>query len=203
MLAAGMTDPRRQKRRLRRQVRQRLAALPAERVDADSRRIARRILDSPAWAAAGVVHSYVDSLPGEIATRRVLRESLAAGKRLLVPCLEQPGGVMHHAWLDDLDDLRPGPWGLWQPGTIRREQDLGLIDVVLVPGLLFDRRGYRLGQGGGYYDRFLGQVDSARTLGLTYDDCRVEEIPTEAHDRPVHRVITPGGDHAADERRAT
>jgi 5-formyltetrahydrofolate cyclo-ligase len=64
-----------------------------------------------------------------------------------------------------------------------------------VPGVLFDRRGFRIGRGGGYYDRFLAALAGGVRIGLIYDEFLVDRVPTEDHDVPVDAVITPSGLH--------
>jgi len=74
--------------------------------------------------------------------------------------------------------------------------------VVLVPGLLFDTRGFRVGQGGGFYDRFLAGLPAATLMvGLTYDEFVLNRIPEANHDIPVHLVATPSGVRAAQSER--
>jgi 5-formyltetrahydrofolate cyclo-ligase len=73
--------------------------------------------------------------------------------------------------------------------------DASMIDVVIVPGLAFTRDGRRLGQGGGYYDRFLPVLRSdCRTIGVCFDEQLVDDLPSEEHDRRVDRVVTDGYD---------
>lgn len=155
--------------------------------------IADHVVQLPAWASARTVHSYVDSLPGEIGTRSLLQAAWDAGKQVIVPYLDAPRAPMKHARLTSFDALVAGPWGLLQPEPADFVDEPPTADVVLVPGLRFDRDGYRIGQGGGYYDRLLRDIDGATFLGLTYDDCLVDRIPRQPHDIAVHAIITPRG----------
>jgi 5-formyltetrahydrofolate cyclo-ligase len=90
-------------------------------------------------------------------------------------------------------DLEPGPYGIRQP-IEDKAKELGIegLDMVIVPGVAFDKNNNRLGRGGGYYDRFLGDL-SARTLkvGLAFDFQMVDSLPTqEKQDVPVSCVLT-------------
>ncbi len=186
------------KRALRRRLRRQYAGLEAHRIEQNSRDILGHLQILPAWVAARTVHSYVDCLHGEVMTRASIELARAAGKRVLVPYVEPTGPPMRHAEINGLADLQTGHWGLQQPASPRFVDDLSVIDVVLVPGLLFDRRGFRIGQGGGFYDRFLAALHhGATTIGLTYDEFVVNRIPNEDHDIPVHLVATPSGVIAA------
>ena len=81
-------------------------------------------------------------------------------------------------------------FGMLEPAADLPVVDPAEIDVVLVPGVAFDRRGGRLGFGGGYYDRFL-LTTSAQRVGIAFDECLAEEIPCGAHDQRMDWVATP------------
>jgi 5-formyltetrahydrofolate cyclo-ligase len=85
----------------------------------------------------------------------------------------------------------PGPFGIRQPAR-GRVVDPAEIDLIVVPGLAFDRRGGRLGVGAGYYDRFLPLLrPDTLVVGVGFDWQLVPFVPREAHDAPVHCVLTP------------
>lgn len=183
-----------QKARLRRQAFMRRAALAPEARSAAAARVVERVIDLPAWRGARTVHTYV-SLPEEPDTHPLIAEARARGCRVLVPHIAGPRQPMRHAEIAGLDELASGHWGLLQPATPRFVEALDSIDVVLVPGILFDRHGRRLGYGGGYYDRFLLGVPQAVKIGLAYDEFLVAALPTEPHDIPVDLVVTPATVH--------
>lgn len=87
-----------------------------------------------------------------------------------------------------MDDMEKGAYGILEPKTVRKA-DENNIDVILVPGLAFDRNGGRMGFGKGYYDRLL-ESSKAVKIGLCYDFQILEKIPTESHDVPMNFVIT-------------
>ena len=88
----------------------------------------------------------------------------------------------------DEEDLEVGPYGLLQPFP---DAPALVPDVVITPLIGFTTRGERLGQGGGHYDRWLGEHESAIPIGLAWDCQLVETLPTEPHDRAMHAVVTP------------
>jgi len=104
--------------------------------------------------------------------------------------LEPGKKTMAHALIESLDGLVDGPWGLVRPdpakATLLEKQEE--IDLVVVPGIAFDRRGHRIGFGGGFYDRFLANVQVVK-VGLCYDDLILQEIPNEPHDVPMDIVV--------------
>jgi 5-formyltetrahydrofolate cyclo-ligase len=89
--------------------------------------------------------------------------------------------------------LEPGPFGIPTPPAHATATPLDDAELVLVPGLAFDRRGGRLGQGGGYYDCALGRAPGPLRVGLCYDFQLVHHVPMEAGDEPVDIVVTPSG----------
>ena len=119
-----------------------------------------------------------------------------------VPLRAEPGLAPRQGWLlpvllpdGDLDwalgDLVEGPRGLQEPSGPRLGVDaVATCDLVLVPALLVDAQGYRLGKGGGSYDRALGRA-TGLTVALVYDDELVPTLPHEPHDVPVRAVATP------------
>jgi len=90
----------------------------------------------------------------------------------------------------DPDHLLRHPLGMLEPAAELPVMDPAELDVVLTPGVAFDRRGGRLGFGGGYYDRFLPTTPALR-VGVTYDHCLADELPCSAHDQRMDWVVTP------------
>jgi 5-formyltetrahydrofolate cyclo-ligase len=115
------------------------------------------------------------------------------GARVLLPVI--PPVSRELDWAVDTGRLVPGRFGLQEPVGPRLGPDaLGAADVVVVPALAVDRSGIRLGRGGGYYDTSLVHArPDAVLVALLFDGERVEELPAEAHDRPVGAVVTPSG----------
>jgi 5-formyltetrahydrofolate cyclo-ligase len=112
------------------------------------------------------------------------------GDRALLPVLDDDGDLDWAAW-DGA--LRPGPRGTAAPGGARLGRDaVGGCGLVVVPALAVDRRGVRLGRGGGSYDRALPRA-TGLVVALLHDGELVEELPAEPHDVPVGAVATPSG----------
>ena len=130
------------------------------------------------------------ALPGEPDLSPVLREILSSGRRLALPRCE--GEEIVPRLVSGLWQLSPGTYGIPEPGgdcPLVRPEEIGLL---LVPGLSFDRDGFRLGQGGGYYDRFLTQTRGFR-LGVCHEWELLPAVPREAHDERVNAVLTGNG----------
>lgn len=178
------------KERLRKRVLAVRLGLDRGQVEVGGQAILDKVLGLEAYRRAELVHTYISSKENEVNTRALIGICLAQGKRVAVPVVMPGTKTLAHALIDGLDQLVVGPWGLaqpdpaaavWLPANAR-------IDLVVVPGLAFDRRGQRLGWGGGYYDRFLAQVQTVK-LGLCYDALVLDCIPGEPHDVRVDLVV--------------
>lgn len=163
---------------------------PLELAEAGAR-LCEHLLGVPEISRAATVAAYV-SIGSEPGTGLLLEALRTAGKRVLLPVL-QPDNDLD--WALDNGDLVRARFGLLEPPGPR----LGLAavagaDAVLVPGLAADPRGYRLGRGGGSYDRALGRVPVGTFVCvLLLDGELVAEVPAEAHDRTVTAAVTPSG----------
>ncbi|MFI1620274.1 5-formyltetrahydrofolate cyclo-ligase [Streptomyces lydicus] len=185
-------------------------SLPADVVAATGEALARRALELDELARylaappaertgpAPTVAGYV-SVGGEPATGPLLERLRAAGVRVLLPVL-LPDNDLEWALYEGPERLVPAGWGLREPAGERLGPEaVTAADVVLLPGLAVDRRGLRLGRGGGSYDRVLARLEraGARTslVVLLYDDEVLQEVPAEPHDRRVHAAVTPSAVH--------
>lgn len=157
----------------------------------------RAVLALPQWQAARQVVLYV-AVRGELSTDLLLRDAWASGKKVLLPrCRPQEPGLMDFVPCTDSGQLAPGSFHVPEPlKTIPPLPPESLHPQLLIaPGVGFDRRGFRLGYGGGYYDRALALPALAETLiiGLSFACQIVPVIPTETLDRPVHALCSEEG----------
>ena len=178
------------KERLRKRVLAARMGLDRSQAKVSGQAILDRVLGLEAYRWAKLVHTYVSSKENEVDTRALIGACLAQGKRVAVPVVMPGTETLAHALIDGLDQLVVGPWGLAQPDPAAATwlPAEAQIDLVVVPGLAFDRRGHRIGWGGGYYDRFLAQVQTVK-IGLCYDALVLDCIPGEPHDVPVDMVV--------------
>jgi 5-formyltetrahydrofolate cyclo-ligase len=157
-----------------------------------SRLIRDHVLEMPEVAAAGTIAAYY-SIGTEPDTHRLVFALWKRGSYVVLPVL-LPDGDLDWASYEGPDSLAPGPHGLLQPvEPVRGPGTVARADIVLVPALAVDARGYRLGRGGGSYDRALARVGGqVPTIALLYDDELLPVVPTEAHDQRVRLVARPG-----------
>lgn len=177
-----------EKDELRRAMRaQRRALTPGEQADA-SQAVFRRLEASAPYRDARCVMAYI-ACRGELSLAPVIGDLLARGKTLALPRCESPG-VMTARRIRSADELRPGAYGIAEPGADSEIIAPETIDLILVPGTAFDRSGGRIGQGGGYYDRFL-QKTRARRMGVCHGFALMDRVPVQAHDQTMDDILTP------------
>jgi len=164
------------------------------------------VLSLPSFVKSSSVSCYLSMPSGEVDTPALVREILRSGKTLFVPKIDTAvGGRMELLQIydvDDLDALPAGVWGIREPERLRCGQprttanDAGL-DMIIVPGLAFDRSLSRLGHGKGYYDRFItayaaGTRPPPILVGLALREqlLDADAIPTADHDWKMDHIIT-------------
>lgn len=159
-----------------------------------SARIRGHLVGHPAWRSSRVLLGYA-SFRQEVDTFPLLAEALAEGKDLVLPRVDRRARRLDLLRVRDLGaDLEPGYQGIPEPRPGRcPPAHPGAIDLVLVPGVVFDRRGFRLGYGAGYYDRLLPSLAGAVRVGLAFSLQVVDELPVLAHDLPVDVLVTEEG----------
>ena len=174
------------KAELRSMVNARLHSLTQSERQESDRQIVARFLEHPWTAEAGTIFAYY-GVGTEIQTTALLRHLLRMGKRVLLPRTIQ-NGQMDAVEMESVEALAEGMLGIPEPKS-GRVVPKGGIDLILVPNLCCDRRGYRLGQGGGYYDRYLADY-SGRTIALCRSVTLFDSLLVQSFDQPVQRVLT-------------
>ena len=161
--------------------------------DALSSQIMETLVALPEFAAATTVMIYLDAR-SEVRTRPALPRLLADQRRIVVPWCD--GDHLRLFLLRDLAEFDVGRFGILEPrvelrGLADRNVAPRDLDLLAIPGVVFDRRGGRIGHGRGYFDRLLAEVRPEATLvGLAFD-CQVfDEVPMEPHDVPMDLVVT-------------
>lgn len=188
-----------------------LSAMTPEVRAKKSQLIVRHVLELEAFKRAGVVMAYV-AMELEVNPWGLVREAWALGKRVALPrihpALDEPRVTNAHQrhllafelrpeLVDDPQDhtgLRADVVGILEPRGNVPEVLAAEIDFLVVPCVAYDRQGFRLGKGGGFYDRFLSQEDlRAATCGLAFSEQVFANLPHCPHDRPVDIVVTESG----------
>jgi 5-formyltetrahydrofolate cyclo-ligase len=165
-----------------------------ENKDELSRRIVGAFMSLPEYATAETVMFYID-VRSEVRTRHDLQLALESGKRVIVPWCNA-AGELELFRLTSMDELELGMYRILEPkqdlrGLPEKQVDVSELDLIMVPGVAFDRRGGRMGHGKGYYDKLLQHARLDTPLVALAFECQLfEEIPVAEHDIFMDRVIT-------------
>jgi 5-formyltetrahydrofolate cyclo-ligase len=181
---------------LKKSIREQAHANRNAQIDKDelSREIVRTFMSLPEYQTAKTVLFYLD-VRSEVRTRHNLEDALASGKKIVVPyCVE--GEVLELFRLEALDELSTGMYRILEPKPELRSRpekrvDVEDVDLIMVPGVAFDRRGGRTGHGKGYYDKLLEHARPDTPLVALAFECQMfPEIPMHPHDVFMDKVIT-------------
>jgi 5-formyltetrahydrofolate cyclo-ligase len=154
--------------------------------------IAEALFASKEWLEASTIAVTVSRFP-EVNTKPIIEKAWEQGKRIAVPRCLANTKQLDFRRITSHDQVEEGFFGLSEPIASRTEEaNSNEFDLVLVPGLVYSCKGYRIGFGGGYYDRFLSQIDR-NTISLAFSEQVVSSIPIEQYDLPVNKVITEDG----------
>lgn len=176
------------KSELRKQVLQDMKAIPREQKQAMDQTLTERFLKHPFYQEARVIATYL-SFPHEFQTQELIDQALKDGKKVLIP-KTYPKGRMDFV-VYDAQQLVKTSFGLLEPQGNLEVVAASQIDLIHVPGLAFTTKGYRIGYGGGYYDRYLEHF-TGHTLSTGYH-YQVQDFIPEDHDIPVQEVLIDEG----------
>ncbi len=184
-----MRDIREIKRRLREEAKQWRAALPADEKQRMDAEIARRLTQSRQYGEARTVLIYV-STPIEVETHPIIEAAWAEGKRVAVPYCVDGTREMRFYQITSFDQLAPRTFGVWEPVPEKCALLEDFADsICIVPALVYDLAGYRLGYGAGYYDRFLSRYPGFKA-GVVYSGCIKSRLTHGRYDLPVDLLVT-------------
>ena len=179
---------------LRRAIIGRIAALEPGLRRSEEAALIAGFPDLPGFASARTVHLFCSAFPEEIATSELFAISYAMGKSVVCPRVDRSSHALRlHRVNDPADELCRGIRGIPEPRADLLEVQPRELDWVLLPGLAFDRRGFRLGRGAGHYDRLLPLLRPDTPCWSLCLSCQVvDELPVEPHDAPLDGFFYPG-----------
>ena len=179
------------KQKLKDEIFRKRKALSKREIDEKSTAIKEKLNLMPQFKKSKNILTYV-SFNNEVDTINTIKDLLIKKeKNVLVPYVDK-NKLIQISKINSFDELEPKTFGILEPkdGKIRKF-DAKKVDLVLVPGIAFDKNGHRIGYGYGYYDRFLGKLNKNITkIGLCNEFQLVEKIPEEKHDVPMDVIIT-------------
>ena len=176
------------KSELRKQVLHEMKAIPRTQKVTMVLALTDQFLKHPFYQEAKVIATYL-SFPHEFQTQELIEQALKDGKKVLIP-KTYPKGRMDFVVYDP-QQLVKTSFGLLEPQGDLEVVEPSQIDLIHVPGLVFSKEGYRIGYGGGYYDRYLEHF-TGHTLSTVYP-CQIRDFSPENHDIPVQEVLIDEG----------
>jgi 5-formyltetrahydrofolate cyclo-ligase len=181
------------KREIRKRILTLRNAMPPESITAKSDEIVRRLMELREIRDSSTLMVFL-SFGSEVLTDDLIRWGWSEGKRIVVPLCRPESRELTPCRIDGFDELETGHYGIREPKAGRlRSVPRAEIDAVIVPAVAFDRRGYRVGYGGGYYDRFLPECPQAANIGAAFACQIVPEVPSDRYDLAVDRIVTEEG----------
>jgi 5-formyltetrahydrofolate cyclo-ligase len=175
---------------LRQQIRARIKAMTSQQRAAASAQACALLEQQAAWKRAQLIFFYAP-LPEEMNIWPLLGDCLAAGKIVALPRFDSATRRYVACQITDLaKDLNDGQFGIREPAEHCIAVPPNRLDLVLAPGVAFDRHGRRLGRGKGFYDQLLAVVRGT-TCGVAFDEQIVESVPVEPHDVHLNCILTP------------
>jgi 5-formyltetrahydrofolate cyclo-ligase len=180
------------KKMLRKKIIDQLKSLSYTERELRSRQIIEQVKTSEVWLKAKRIALY-HAFGSEVHTVPLIEAALSTGKEVYLPLSNPLDKSLSFYRMIDLASLKKQSYGIFEPTDTSMPLDLDALDLMVVPGVLFDYNGYRIGYGGGYYDRFFAQAPQLGGLKMALlFELQVSEspIPSEPHDLPVQLLVT-------------
>ena len=165
---------------------------PGAQLDQLSSRVSQRLFNLQEFKGARTISIYLH-IGSEVRTREILARCIAQSKRVMIPVTDTTNRRLIFSELAAPEkELEIGHFGIPEPKTeFLRPVPLEEAQIALVPGIAWDLRGYRIGYGGGYYDRSINSLHNhVLLIGLGYEFQILSDIPKTRYDRPVNKIVT-------------
>lgn len=180
------------KDRIRKMMKTKLKKISKPEYEQKSFQIARELFTLEAWKKAETIGITISN-PPEVDTYFIIKQAWLEGKNIAVPRCKTEEKQLDFRFISSFDQLENIYIHLWEPKievtqTVTKEE----IELLVVPGLAFTKDGYRVGFGGGYYDRYLVDFDN-QTISLAFAEQLVAEMPIDTYDKPVKQIVTDNG----------
>lgn len=158
-----------------------------------SKRIISNFLRTDFYKKNNKIFIYV-SYKNEVKTHDLIKKMLKDKKELYIPNPNPETKEMEAVLIKEFDDLTEGNYGILEPINSNFKLEPYFLDLIIVPGLVFSHKGFRIGYGGGFYDRFLARAKTKNSdplkISFVYKEFIIDKIPTNQYDLPVDYIIT-------------
>jgi len=152
--------------------------------------IKRRLIKLKSFQEARSIALYYP-IRNEVGTQGIFKIAKELGKGVHFPLVY--GSSLEFLKINDLAELKIGRFGVPEPSHFSPRVEIENIDLIVIPGIAFDRFGARIGYGKGYFDRTISKIDIKKRVGLAYDLQVVESVPLERYDERVGLIVTETG----------
>ncbi|OAA92120.1 5-formyltetrahydrofolate cyclo-ligase [Clostridium ljungdahlii] len=167
--------------------RNKLSNLQKEKLDNS---VLQKVIESEEYNKANSIFIFV-SYGSEVDTHRIIKKALKQGKNIYVPKVISKEDGMIAVRIHDFSELKSGAYGILEPEDTKSKVEESSIDLCYIPGVAFDKRGGRVGYGGGYYDRFFKKLrEDSQKIALAYRFQVLDEVPMEEHDMFIDGIIS-------------
>ena len=182
------------KKSLRKEILAKRNIMDAIEKEEKDRKILDEFYESNYYREAKNIFIYI-SYDSEINTKGIIKKALRDNKKIYVPRTEFKTRLMDAVEITSLNNLIESEYGILEPSVEEPHIDPNEIDLIVVPGVAFDRNGGRMGYGAGFYDRYFKKINEDNMkkvikLALAYDFQILEKIPMNEQDVPVNYIIT-------------
>ncbi|MBV7274573.1 5-formyltetrahydrofolate cyclo-ligase [Clostridium sp. PL3] len=178
------------KKDIRKSIKSKRAALTNDEREKLNKALYEKTINSEYYKNANTIFAFV-SYDTEVDTHSIIKKALEDGKTVCVPKTISMEEGMLAIKLNSFNDMAEGNYGILEPKLTTPKIEENLIDLAFIPGLAFDKRGGRVGYGGGFYDRFMNNMrKEAKKIGLAYSFQILDEVPMEKHDLFIDGIIT-------------
>lgn len=179
-----------EKKEIRKKLIEKLKSLDPKYRKESSESIFKEIVKQKDYLLAGTIFIYVGT-DNEVDTSLIIKDALAKGKKVVVPKTIELG-LMEACEIDSMEDLQPGRHDILEPMDATYRLDPDKIDVAYIPCVAYTSGGYRIGFGGGFYDRFLLRGKFKRVL-VAFSEMEVKSLPVDYFDEKVHAILNEKG----------
>lgn len=178
------------KKSLRKQMKDLRDSISALEKETYDQNIFSKVITSPFYRESENLFIYV-SFGSEADTHRIIEKAIKDNKTVYVPKVINRTEGMAAVKINSISELKASRFGMLEPEIISEEAKPWQLDLMIIPGLAFDKRGGRLGYGAGYYDRFLSEAKAeAYKIGIAYSCQIIDEVPMEEKDFFIDSIIT-------------
>lgn len=180
------------KKNIRDEILKKRKELSLDRINSKSQNIFHQLSTLDIYKKAKIVMVYID-FRNEVKTHFIIEDLLKSNKNVIIPIsVPETKEMILSQLLNPKEELIKGTYGILEPKEeYIRKVDPAILDLIIMPGVAFDKRGYRVGYGGGYYDRFLDKLSKATpSIALSFDLQIVDKVPNDCFDYPVDTIIT-------------